>query len=110
MFLAISEVMYCEPFSLFVIVNTINIVTIFITMTRKILQIVLNDLNLYFLIRFLTYKLLIFNQYQFVKEVITTLDLLFSIHKFYNNTSKLCYDNQYNNSIFNTKPTKIIVP
>ena len=82
MFLAISEVMYCEPFSLFVIVNNINIVTIFITMTRKILQIVLNDLDLYFLIRFLTYKLLIFNQYQFVKEVITTLDLLFSTISF----------------------------
>ena len=37
MSLAISEVMYCEPFSLFVIVNTINIVTIFTTMTKKYL-------------------------------------------------------------------------
>ena len=29
-----------------------------------------------------------------MKALITTLHLLFSIHKFYNNTSKLFYDNQ----------------
>ena len=63
MSLAISEVMYRKPFSLFVIVSTINIVTIFITMTRKFLQIVINDLNSYFFIRFLTYKPLIFNPF-----------------------------------------------
>ena len=105
MSLVIFEVMYCKPFSLFVIVNTINIVTIFTTMTKNFLQIVYDDLKSYFLIGFLKYKLLIFNQFQFVKELVTTLHLLFSIHKFYNNTSKLCYDN-----VFNTKLTKIIVP